>query len=112
MAPGGGPFCLFSVQFSPRSDEVVGGSSDSHIYVYNIAAGRRLERIAAHDDDVNAVAWGDAGGSIIFQGSISSFLAQPNCATYATMKGALVQLARNCAYDFACVQLAGLPGVR
>ena len=43
------------------------------------------------------------GGSIIFQGSISSFLAQPNCATYATMKGALVQLARNCAYDFACV---------
>ena len=45
----------------------------------------------------------DSGGSIIFQGSISSFLAQPNCATYATMKGALVQLARNCAYDFACV---------
>ncbi len=49
----------------------------------------------------------DSGGSIIFQGSISSFLAQPNCATYATMKGALVQLARNCAYDFACV--AGCP---
>ena len=42
-----------------------------------------------------------AGASIVFQGSISSFLAQPNCATYATMKGALVQLARNCAYDFA-----------
>ena len=41
------------------------------------------------------------GGSIVFQGSISSFLAQPNCATYATMKGAIVQMARNCAYDFA-----------
>jgi 3alpha(or 20beta)-hydroxysteroid dehydrogenase len=40
-------------------------------------------------------------GSIVFQGSISSFLAQPNCATYASMKGAIVQLARNCAYDFA-----------
>ena len=40
------------------------------------------------------------GGSIVFQGSISSFLAQPNCATYSTMKGAIVQLARNCAYDF------------
>ena len=50
-----------------------------------------------------------SGGSIIFQGSISSFLAQPNCATYATMKGALVQLARNCAYDFACVSGGG-PG--
>eukprot|EP00051_Salpingoeca_urceolata_P029868 m.491286 g.491286 ORF g.491286 m.491286 type:complete len:283 (-) comp29582_c0_seq1:19-867(-) len=40
-------------------------------------------------------------GSIVWQGSISSFLAQPNCATYATMKGAIVQMARNCAYDFA-----------
>ncbi len=26
---------------------------------------------------------------------------QPDCATYSTMKGAIVQLARNCAYDFA-----------
>lgn len=41
------------------------------------------------------------GASIVWQGSISSFLAQPDCATYATMKGAIVQLARNCAYDFA-----------
>lgn len=41
------------------------------------------------------------GASVVFQGSISSFLAQPNCATYATMKGAIVQLARNCAYDLA-----------
>jgi len=41
------------------------------------------------------------GASIVFQGSISSFLAQPDCATYSTMKGAIVQMARNCAYDFA-----------
>jgi NAD(P)-dependent dehydrogenase (short-subunit alcohol dehydrogenase family) len=41
------------------------------------------------------------GPSIIFQGSISSFRGQPGCATYATMKGAIVQLARNCAYDLA-----------
>eukprot|EP01111_Echinosteliopsis_oligospora_P002331 TRINITY_DN1342_c0_g1_i1.p1 TRINITY_DN1342_c0_g1~~TRINITY_DN1342_c0_g1_i1.p1 ORF type:complete len:280 (+),score=77.71 TRINITY_DN1342_c0_g1_i1:45-884(+) len=41
------------------------------------------------------------GASIVFQGSISSFLGQPDCATYATMKGAIVQLSRNCAYDFA-----------
>lgn len=39
------------------------------------------------------------GASIVFQGSISSFLAQPNCATYSTMKGAIVQLARNCACE-------------
>eukprot|EP00980_Cylindrotheca_fusiformis_P030847 scaffold25513_cov147-Cylindrotheca_fusiformis.AAC.1 len=41
------------------------------------------------------------GPSIIFLGSISSFRAQPGCATYATMKGAIVQMARNCAFDFA-----------
>jgi NAD(P)-dependent dehydrogenase (short-subunit alcohol dehydrogenase family) len=41
------------------------------------------------------------GPSIIFQGSISSFRGQPGCATYATTKGAIVQLARNCAYDLA-----------
>lgn len=40
-------------------------------------------------------------GSIVFQGSISSFLAQPHCATYSAMKAAIVQLARNCAYDLA-----------
>jgi len=44
-------------------------------------------------------------GSIVFLGSISSFRAQPNCATYATMKGAVVQLARNCAYDLAKYQI-------
>ena len=42
-----------------------------------------------------------SGPSIIFQGSISSFIGQPNCATYATMKGAILQMARNCAYDLA-----------
>lgn len=41
------------------------------------------------------------GGSIVFQGSISSFVAQPNCVTYSTMKGAIVQMARNCAYDLS-----------
>jgi NAD(P)-dependent dehydrogenase (short-subunit alcohol dehydrogenase family) len=41
------------------------------------------------------------GPTIVFQGSISSFRAQPNCATYATTKGAIVQLARNAAYDLA-----------
>ncbi|KAJ9470673.1 2-(R)-hydroxypropyl-CoM dehydrogenase [Diplonema papillatum] len=40
-------------------------------------------------------------GSIVFLGSISSYRGQPNCATYATMKGAVAQMARSCAYDFA-----------
>ncbi len=41
------------------------------------------------------------GASVVLLGSISSFLAQANCAPYAITKAALVQLARNCAYDLA-----------
>ena len=37
------------------------------------------------------------GGSIVFQGSISSFLGQPDCATYSTVKGAIVQMVRGSA---------------
>ena len=39
--------------------------------------------------------------SIVFLGSISGFLAQPNCATYAITKAAIGQLARSSAYDLA-----------
>jgi len=41
------------------------------------------------------------GGSIVFQGSISSFSAQPNCATYAVTKAAVLQMAKNFAFDLA-----------
>jgi 2-keto-3-deoxy-L-fuconate dehydrogenase len=41
------------------------------------------------------------GGSVVLLGSISSFLAQSNCATYSVTKAALVQLAKNSAYDLA-----------
>eukprot|EP00301_Raphidiophrys_heterophryoidea_P026465 c9147_g1_i1.p1 GENE.c9147_g1_i1~~c9147_g1_i1.p1 ORF type:complete len:243 (-),score=66.36 c9147_g1_i1:59-733(-) len=44
---------------------------------------------------------GNGAASIVFQGSISSFVAQPNCTTYSTVKAGIVQMARNCAYDFA-----------
>lgn len=41
------------------------------------------------------------GGSIVMQGSISSFLAQPNCVTYSVTKAAIVQMAKNSAMDLA-----------
>ena len=41
------------------------------------------------------------GSSIVFQGSISSYLAQPNCCTYSTTKAAITQMARNAAFDLA-----------
>jgi NAD(P)-dependent dehydrogenase (short-subunit alcohol dehydrogenase family) len=41
------------------------------------------------------------GGSIVCLGSISSFSAQPNCATYAVTKAAVLQMAKNFAFDLA-----------
>jgi len=41
------------------------------------------------------------GGSIVMQGSISSFLAQPNCVTYSVTKAAVLQMAKNSAMDLA-----------
>jgi len=41
------------------------------------------------------------GGSIVFMGSISSFSAQPQCATYAVTKAAILQMAKNFAFDLA-----------
>lgn len=41
------------------------------------------------------------GGSIVFMGSISSFLAQPQCASYAVTKAAVLQMAKNFAFDLA-----------
>ena len=41
------------------------------------------------------------GATVVFQGSISSFLAQPNCVTYSATKAAILQMAKNCAYDLA-----------
>lgn len=38
-------FCLFSIQFSPHSNEIVGGSSDQHIYVYDLESDKRTCRV-------------------------------------------------------------------
>jgi len=40
-------------------------------------------------------------GTIVFQASISSFLGQPDCVTYSITKAAMLQMARNCAYDLS-----------
>jgi NAD(P)-dependent dehydrogenase (short-subunit alcohol dehydrogenase family) len=44
---------------------------------------------------------GRGGGAVVNLGSISSFIAQPQLATYSTTKAALAQLTRNMALDLA-----------
>jgi len=65
----GGNFCLFSIKFSEASNEILGGSNDRHLYLYDLAAGKRTEKIYAHSDDINAVAFADESSNILISGS-------------------------------------------
>eukprot|EP01119_Soliformovum_irregulare_P019192 TRINITY_DN6026_c0_g1_i1.p1 TRINITY_DN6026_c0_g1~~TRINITY_DN6026_c0_g1_i1.p1 ORF type:complete len:339 (+),score=65.26 TRINITY_DN6026_c0_g1_i1:72-1019(+) len=52
-----GNFCLFSVKFSPDSNEFVGGSNDRYVYVYDLNRKTLREKFRAHDDDINTVSF-------------------------------------------------------
>ncbi|XP_039020946.1 LEC14B protein-like [Hibiscus syriacus] len=62
-------FGLFSVKFSTDGRELVAGSSDNSIYVYDLDSNKLSLRIAAHTADVNTVTFADEGGNLIYSGS-------------------------------------------
>ncbi|KAL6061282.1 DDB1- and CUL4-associated factor 11 [Balamuthia mandrillaris] len=62
-------FCLFSIQFSQSSSEILAGASDQCMYIYDLNTRERVLRLLAHDDDVNAVSWADETSQILFSGS-------------------------------------------
>lgn len=68
MSPGSRN-ALFSVKFSADSRELLGGSKDCHVYLYDIETKRRTHRVQAHHDDINNVAWADESSQVFFTGS-------------------------------------------
>ncbi|KAL3531393.1 hypothetical protein ACH5RR_010715 [Cinchona calisaya] len=66
---GGYSFGIFSVKFSTDGREIVAGSSDDAIYVYDLEAKQLTLRISAHKSDVNSVCFADESGHLIFSGS-------------------------------------------
>ncbi|KAL3517518.1 hypothetical protein ACH5RR_020107 [Cinchona calisaya] len=62
-------FGIFSVKFSTDGREVVAGSSDDAIYVYDLEANKLSLRISAHTSDVNTVCFADESSHLIFSGS-------------------------------------------
>lgn len=65
-------FGIFSLKFSTDGREIVAGSSDDSIYVYDLEANKLSLRILAHKCDVNTVCFADESGHIIFSGSDDS----------------------------------------
>ncbi|KAM1805514.1 hypothetical protein ACFX12_031260 [Malus domestica] len=66
---GGYSFGIFSIKFSTDGHELVAGSSDDSIYVYDLEANMLSLRIPAHESDVNTVCFADEGGHLIYSGS-------------------------------------------
>lgn len=63
-------FGIWSIRFSGDGREVVAGTSDHSVYVYDIEAKKSILRIAGHTDDVNAVCFGDnSSPHILYSGS-------------------------------------------
>ncbi|GLU07477.1 hypothetical protein SLE2022_244340 [Rubroshorea leprosula] len=62
-------FGIFSVKFSTDGRELVAGSNDDSIYVYDLEANRPSLRIPAHASDVNTVCFADESGHLIYSGS-------------------------------------------
>ncbi|XWS36243.1 hypothetical protein CRYUN_Cryun20dG0068800 [Craigia yunnanensis] len=66
---GGYSFGIFSVKFSTDGRELVAGSNDDSIYVYDLEANKLSLRIVAHTADVNTVTFADESGNLIYSGS-------------------------------------------
>lgn len=63
-------FNIFSVRFSGDGRELVAGTSDSSVYVYDIETRQSILRIHGHYDDVNAVCFGDKNSPhLLYSGS-------------------------------------------
>lgn len=63
-------FGIWSIRFSGDGREIVAGTGDNSVYVYDIERRQSILRIPGHDDDVNAVCFGDSQSPhILYSGS-------------------------------------------
>ncbi|KAL2034181.1 hypothetical protein VTO58DRAFT_104895 [Aureobasidium pullulans] len=67
---GWGHFGIWSLRYSGDGREIVAGTSDESVYVYDIETRQSILRIHGHRDDVNAVCYGDkTSPHILYSGS-------------------------------------------
>lgn len=61
---------IWSIRFSGDGREIVAGTGDNSVYVYDIERRQSILRIPGHEDDVNAVCFGDSQSPhILYSGS-------------------------------------------
>eukprot|EP01132_Coremiostelium_polycephalum_P000556 gene556-700_t len=62
-------FCVFGLKFSPNSSEILCGSTNGYIYLYDLITRQRTEEITGHFEDVNSVTYLDKTGNLFATGS-------------------------------------------
>eukprot|EP01103_Thecamoeba_quadrilineata_P016615 TRINITY_DN5596_c0_g1_i2.p1 TRINITY_DN5596_c0_g1~~TRINITY_DN5596_c0_g1_i2.p1 ORF type:complete len:463 (-),score=60.43 TRINITY_DN5596_c0_g1_i2:65-1453(-) len=62
-------FCVFSLQFAANSAEIVAGTNDRCIYIYDLNTDRRTLKFSAHDADINTVGFAEETSQLLFSGS-------------------------------------------
>ena len=68
-------FGIWSIRFSGDGRELVAGTGDHSVYVYDIEKRQSVLRIPGHNDDVNAVCFGDTSSPhILYSGSDDSLI--------------------------------------
>ncbi|KAB8236885.1 WD40 repeat domain-containing protein [Aspergillus alliaceus] len=71
----GRQFGIWSVRFSGDGREIVAGTSDNSVIVYDLETRQSVLRLRNHEDDVNAVCFGDKSSPhILYSGSDDSTL--------------------------------------
>ena len=62
-------FGIWGISFSPDGREIVAGTSDERLIVYDVETNKIVRNINAHKDDVNSVAFVDQSSNIVVSGS-------------------------------------------
>ncbi|XP_026277378.1 DDB1- and CUL4-associated factor 11 isoform X2 [Frankliniella occidentalis] len=65
-------FCVFSLVFSQDGQEVLCGTNDGFLYIYDRFSNQRVLKIEGHYGDVNTVAYADSTSHILYSGSDDS----------------------------------------
>lgn len=66
---------IWSIQWTPDSREIVAGTSDPGLRVFDMMQMRTVAQVGGHNDDVNAVAYAEREApNVIFSGSDDTFV--------------------------------------